>query len=53
MKKSLLAILISSIVLLAACDDKENQAKWQQAEQKILQLQTELKNTQDELAKVR
>ncbi|WP_293730018.1 RsiV family protein [uncultured Actinobacillus sp.] len=53
MKKSLLAILISSIVLLTACDDKENQAKWQQAEQKISQLQTELKNTQDELAKVR
>lgn len=53
MKKSLLAILISSIVLLTACDDKENQAKWQQAEQKILQLQTELKTTQDELAKVR
>ena len=53
MKKSFLAILISSLVLLSACEDKQTQAKLQQAEQTVTQLQTEPKTTQDELAKVR
>lgn len=52
MKKSLLTILISSVFLLSACNEKETQAisaKLQQAEQTITQLNQELAKSQQNL----
>lgn len=48
MKKSLIALLISSVVFLSACDDKE---KTQQATQEISQLKSDLEHTKTELGK--
>ncbi|QGM80142.1 DUF3298 domain-containing protein [Otariodibacter oris] len=50
MKKSLLAILIASGFILSACDDQELTQKLTDAEQKITQLETELKAIQTEQA---
>nr|WP_314739670.1 DUF3298 domain-containing protein [uncultured Haemophilus sp.] len=52
MKKSLLALLVSSVFLLSACNEKETQAlneKLQQAEQTISQLNQDLAKSQQDL----
>ena len=52
MKKSLLALLISSAFLLSACNEKDTQAlneKLQQAEQTITQLNQDLAKSQQDL----
>ncbi|WP_439287487.1 DUF3298 domain-containing protein [Lonepinella sp. BR2357] len=49
MKKSLLALLIASTLVLSACDDKDTQAKLQTAEQTISQLNAQLEKSQAEL----
>lgn len=52
MKKSLLAVLVSSVFLLSACNEKETQAlneKLQQAEQTISQLNQDLAKSQQDL----
>ncbi|WP_301099056.1 DUF3298 domain-containing protein [Otariodibacter sp.] len=50
MKKSLLAIFVTSVFILSACDDQQLSQKLTDAEQKITQLETELKAVQSELA---
>lgn len=48
MKKSLIALLISSVLVLSACDDQVQQ-KLLEAEKKIVQLETDYKTVQDSL----
>lgn len=51
MKKSLFALSISSLFLLAACDDQAA-GKLLEAEKQIVQLQTDFNRTKEHLAKV-
>ncbi|MDY2948154.1 MAG: DUF3298 domain-containing protein [Mannheimia varigena] len=51
MKKSLLALLISSVFVITGCEDGKMTQTVLEAEKQIVQLGTELKNTQSELAK--
>lgn len=49
MKKSLLALLISSVFVISACEDKAMTQKVINAEKNIVQLETQLKNVQSAL----
>lgn len=51
MKKSLLALLISSVFVVTGCEDGKMTQTVLEAEKKIVQLGNELKSTQDTLAK--
>ncbi|HGO5855199.1 TPA: DUF3298 domain-containing protein [Mannheimia haemolytica] len=51
MKKSLLALLISSVFVMSGCEDGKMTQTVLEAEKQIVQLGTELKNAQSELAK--
>ncbi|GAB1673998.1 RsiV family protein [Mannheimia haemolytica] len=51
MKKSLLALLIGSVFLISACEDGKMTQTVLEAEKQIVQLGTELKNAQADLAK--
>ncbi len=53
MKKSLLALLIGSVFLISACEDGKMTQTVLEAEKQIVQLGTELKNAQADLAKKR
>lgn len=53
MKKSLLALLISSVFLLSGCEDKINTQKLLDAEKQIMQLESQLRSTQSELEKAK
>lgn len=51
MKKSLLALLVSSVLVIAGCEDGKMTQSVLEAEKHIVQLGNELKSTQDSLAK--
>ncbi|MEG9533233.1 DUF3298 domain-containing protein [Mannheimia indoligenes] len=51
MKKSLLALLISSVFVIAGCEDGKMTQTVLEAEKQIVHLGTELKNAQSDLAK--
>ncbi|MDH2997293.1 hypothetical protein A1D22_06360 [Pasteurellaceae bacterium LFhippo2] len=50
MKKSVIALLVSSIFILSACDDKQMTQKVTEAEKQIVQLNSELQKAQSELS---
>lgn len=51
MNKSLLALLISSVFVIAGCEDGKMTQTVLEAEKQIVHLGTELKNAQSDLAK--
>lgn len=53
MKKSFLALLISSAMLVTACEDRINTQKLLDAEKNIMQLESELRTTKAELEKAK
>lgn len=52
MKKSLLSLAITSLLLLSACDEKIDAGKLLEAEKTITELNTRLKNQETELGKL-